>query len=486
MSVNSIEYCQLAPDLRISRILTGMWQIADLERGGTSVSLDSTAASMEPYVKAGLTTFDMADHYGSAEEIVGRYRELHPERAVQLFTKWVPTPGYLRPEEVRSAVLRALDRMKVDQIDLLQYHAWDYTHPSWIDQLFWLQALKKEGLIRYLGVTNFDTAHLRIALQSGIELVTNQVCFSAIDSRPLQGMTALCETFGIKLLVYGTLAGGFLTDRWLAQEEPAWERDGTWSQMKYGRFIRAAGGWTRYQHVLQVLSGIAKKHGVSLANVAVRYILDQPAVGGAIVGARLGRSEHIDENRAAFSFALDSEDHRQIKEAVGTLDRIAGDCGDEYRRPPFLTASGDLSHHLDAMPPAFASHTVREHRMRVLSGTYWERIAGFSRAVREGNRISVSGTTATHGDRVVGGSDPAAQTHAVIDKIEGAIKSLGGVLDDVIRTRVYIQQMEDWEAVARAHGERFHDIKPANTLVQAGIVGEAYLVEMEAEAVVQS
>ena len=117
-----------------------------------------------------------------------------------------------------------------------------------------------------------------------------------------------------------------------------------------------------------------------------------------------------------------------------------------------------------------------------MSGTYWEDMAGFCRAVRKGNRILVSGTTATHGDRMIGGDDPKAQAHFVIDKLEAAIISLGGTLEDVDRTRIFVNNLKDWEPVALAHGERFKDIQPANTLVEARLVGEGYLVEMEAEA----
>jgi enamine deaminase RidA (YjgF/YER057c/UK114 family) len=102
--------------------------------------------------------------------------------------------------------------------------------------------------------------------------------------------------------------------------------------------------------------------------------------------------------------------------------------------------------------------------------------------VRYGRRILVSGTTATMGDRVIGGRDPSAQTHFVIDKIEGALQSLGGALSDVVRTRVYVRHIADWEAVARAHGARFGAIQPANTLVAATLVGDEYLVEIEADA----
>jgi enamine deaminase RidA (YjgF/YER057c/UK114 family) len=223
-----------------------------------------------------------------------------------------------------------------------------------------------------------------------------------------------------------------------------------------------------------------------MANVAGRYILDQPAVGGIIVGARLGISEHREDNLQLFRFSLTEADHAEIDEAVARLRLIPGDCGDEYRRPPYLTAAGDLRDHLESLPPPFEVRTGEDGRSRVLSGTIWEELAGFSRAVRRGDRILISGTTATHGDRVIGGDDPASQTNFVIDKIEGALQSLGASLEDVVRTRIYIKNMNDWEAVAQVHGRRFRGILPANTLVSADIIGSEYLVEMEAEALLQN
>ena len=482
-----VERCELAPDLSISRVLTGLWQIADMERDGTELDIENTAAAMAPYAASGFTTFDMADHYGSAEEIAGQFRRMQAGKApVQLLTKWVPAPGKATQEDVRAAVQRSLDLMQIDCIDLLQFHAWNYADPNWLDCLYWLQGLKAEGLIRHLGLTNFDTAHLRIVANSGIEVVSNQVCFSLIDQRARQGMTDLCLQHNVKLLAFGTVAGGFLTERWLNQPEPDWENLETWSQMKYGRFINAAGGWDKLQYLLAVIEKIAHKHNVSMANVACRYILEQPAVGGVIIGARLGKSTHIEDNLRLFEFSLDEQDKAEIEEALSALNPIPGDCGDEYRKPPFLTASGDLSHHLKEIPPPYPAQPKADGRSIVLSGTPWEEIAGYCRAVRKGNRILVSGTTATHGSRAIGGNDPAAQTHFVIDKIEGALQSLGSQLADVVRTRIYAHNLDDWEAIARAHGERFGDILPANTLVQATLIGEEYLVEMEAEAVCHS
>ncbi len=123
-------------------------------------------------------------------------------------------------------------------------------------------------------------------------------------------------------------------------------------------------------------------------------------------------------------------------------------------------------------------------RTYVTSGTRWEALAGYARAVRIGDRILVSGTTATGPDGKVVGYDAATQARFALAKIERAINQLGGRLNDVLRTRIYVRNLNDWEAVARVHGERFAEIRPANTLVQAHLVGQEYLVEIEAEAMV--
>ena len=124
-------------------------------------------------------------------------------------------------------------------------------------------------------------------------------------------------------------------------------------------------------------------------------------------------------------------------------------------------------------------------RQSVSTGTIWEERYSYCRAVRFGDRILVSGTTASGpSGEVVGQNDPAKQAHYIIDKIEGAIGDLGGRLADVVRTRIYVSDMEHWESVASVHGERFAGICPANTLVEARLVSEEHLVEIEAEAII--
>jgi aryl-alcohol dehydrogenase-like predicted oxidoreductase/enamine deaminase RidA (YjgF/YER057c/UK114 family) len=474
-----MQHTKLSDTLTISKVVTGLWQIADMERHGR-LELSSLAAAMTAYVQADLTSFDMADHYGSAEDVAGIYLHHHGSNNVQMMTKWVPEPGALTKDKVRRAVEKSLERLHTDHLDLLQFHTWSYADPSWLDALFYLQELKGEGLIRNLGLTNFDTAHLRIALYSGLEIISNQVSFSLLDGRAKHAMTELCLEHGVKLLAYGTVAGGLLSERYLDRPEPSDEA--TWSQMKYARFIKEAGGWEVFQNLLQTLHKLAQHHHASIANIACKYVLGQEAVGAIIIGARLGHSEHIKDTLRLFEFSLSNEDLAEIAKALAQLKPIPGDCGDEYRKPPFLTATGDLSHHLQSFPKPFKT-IEKKNKQLALSGTLWEEIAGFSRAIRQDNRILISGTTATHGNRVIGGQDPAAQTHFIIDKLEASLMSLGGALEDVVRTRVFVKNISDWEAVARAHGQRFREILPANTLIQANLVGDEYLVEIEAEAV---
>lgn len=476
-------YTDLGKDLKICRVLTGLWQVADMEKDGNILDPKLGTAAMEPYVQAGLSTFDMADHYGSAEVIAGTFRsQFSIGKNTQMLTKWVPKPGKSSKSETREAVEKALQRLQTDSLDLLQFHAWVYADPVWLDQLFWLTELKEEGLIRNLGLTNFDAAHLRIACASGIPVVSNQVCHSILDMRASLDLAKVCAEYGVKILAFGTLAGGFLSEKWLGKAEPSTTNGATWSQMKYKRFIDVAGGWDRFQSLLLVLDQIAKRHHVSLANVATNYILSQPHVGGVIIGARLGQSAHVAETLNLFSFELTEEDIILIKQAQQELSTIPGGCGDEYRKPPFLTASGDLSHHLEEIPKPFEVVKGPGESQKIFSGTPWETMAGYCRAVKKGNTIYVSGTTSTHKDKIIGGNDPAAQTHFIIDKIEAAITSLGGKLEDVVRTRIFVNNIDDWEPIARAHGQRFADIQPANTLVEAKLVGEGYLVEIEAEA----
>lgn len=126
------------------------------------------------------------------------------------------------------------------------------------------------------------------------------------------------------------------------------------------------------------------------------------------------------------------------------------------------------------------------NRRNVGSGVSWEDTFGYSRATRVGDRILVSGTTATGPNGPVAPGDPGEQTRYALEKIRTAIEALGGRLEEVVRTRIHVKPGTDWEAVAKVHGEFFSAVRPACTLTYADLIGEEYLVEIEVEAVVGS
>jgi aryl-alcohol dehydrogenase-like predicted oxidoreductase/enamine deaminase RidA (YjgF/YER057c/UK114 family) len=487
------ERYRLAPGLEISRIIMGLWQIADMEKDGRKLDFDRLAGDMAAYASAGFDTFDMADHYGSAEDVAGYFNVSRQAGRVKapppgILTKWCPTPAAVTSEIVEAAIRRALDRLRAGKIDLMQLHWWLFQHPGWIDALNGLEALRAQGLIQHLGTTNFDTDHLQLAVSHGIPLVSNQVCFSLLDRRAAGRMSEFCLVSGVRLLAYGTLAGGLLTEKWHGRPRPAAGEVTDWSTLKYLRFVDVIGGWNELQDILDCLAAVARKHNVSMANIATRWVLQQAAVAAVIVGARLGDREHRTDNLKVFSFQLDGEDLETIAAAVAAMSPVPGDCGDEYRRPPFLTATGDLSHHLANLPKVYSSGPVpgRPGRWRVDTGSIWEPLAGYSRAVKVGNRILVSGTTATHGSGLmIAPHNAEAQAVYILDKIQASIEALGGTMEDIVRTRIYLRDHNDWEAVSRVHGRYLGHVRPANTLVEVSALIGGYAVEIEAEAVVE-
>ncbi|MFN9688967.1 MAG: aldo/keto reductase [Bacteroidota bacterium] len=473
-------------NINIPRVIIGLWQIADIERKNANFNPASVVENMEAYLDAGLNFFDMADHYGSAEIIAGLLYKKRKEEGKSLpvlATKWVPKPGHNSKDIVKDAVTLALNRLQVNQLDLLQFHAWDYTDPSWIETMFYLDELRKEGYIKALGVTNMDTVHLKMAIDSNIPIVSNQISHSLFDQRAVNKMIPYCLENKVRVLCYGTVAGGFFSNKWLGKVEPSIEDLSTWSLMKYKRFQEEVCDWKQFQDLLEQLDGISKKLDLSIAQLASLYIKVEFHCNSVIIGARLGELEHITENKQVSNMGLDEESKLEIAHCLKQFNSVNGDCGDEYRYPPFLTASGDLSHHIASFPPAFQVKDEGNSKYSASSGTIWESFAGYSRAVKKGNHVFVSGTTATQGSLVIGGNSPDSQMHFVLDKIEGALKSMNATMRDVVRTRIFVSDVQHWEAIARVHGKRFEGINPTNTLVVAKLIGEEYLVEVEADAI---
>ncbi|KAG6332620.1 hypothetical protein ID866_6473 [Astraeus odoratus] len=289
-----------------------------------------------------LETVELADHYGSAEILFGQFRGMlsAPESVIGA-TKWC----VFRPTEpsravVAAAVQERITRMRTTSVDLLQFHWQDYSDKGYLTALQILQDLQHEGLISAVGLCNFDAVRTdEICTQLGPGfIVSNQVQFSLIDTRPLHGMADVCERHNVKLLTYGTLCGGFLSDKWLNRPEPdLYAENLTPSQRKYlDVILKAWGTWALFQSLLAVLREIGDRHGRSIANIATRWVLDHPFVGAVIIGARLGISEHPDENLHVFGFTLSEDDNRDIEAVLAQSNgrrmiSTVGDCGAEYR-----------------------------------------------------------------------------------------------------------------------------------------------------------
>ena len=319
----TIEHFELAPGYRIPRIIRGGWQLAG-DHG--AVDRERAVAEIAAFVDAGLDTVDGADIYTGVEDLYGDFNARRRAAALaplQVHTKCVPDFDDLARVDaayIRRIVERSLQRLRIDRLDLVQLHWWDYRVPGAVDAALALAALQREGLIRLVGGTNFDTPQTAAIRDAGVPLASMQVQYSLLDRRPERSLVAL----GVPLLCYGTLAGGFFSERWLGAPRPGAELSNR-SLIKYLLVIEDFGGWDAFQALLRALKTIGGRHGVGLATVATRWVLDRPGVAAAIVGARY--ADHLDDTLAVFGLQLDDADHALL---APLLAAHAGPEGDTY------------------------------------------------------------------------------------------------------------------------------------------------------------
>lgn len=328
----------LTPDYAIPPIIVGAWQLS-AGHNVQAMSTEDAVRMLAACAEAGFSTFDCADIYTGVEELLGEFVRRHTSRfgtggrpPIQIHTKFVPDRDCL-PQISKAYTDRIIDRslrrLGVEQLDLVQFAWWDYGVPGYVDCAIRLDELRAAGKIRNVGVTNFDVTRLREIVDAGVPVVSHQVQYSLLDHRPEGGMVEFCRDSGIHLLCYGTLAGGFLSRRWLGEPEPAGDLPNR-SLIKYKLMIDEYGGWDAFQDLLATLDAVASKHEVSIGNVATRYVLDRSQVAATIVGAR--NSEHLRDNMRTLRLVLDEEDTSRLREVsvprspsgdVYTLERAA-------------------------------------------------------------------------------------------------------------------------------------------------------------------
>jgi aryl-alcohol dehydrogenase-like predicted oxidoreductase len=328
-----VERVEIAPGYDGSRIIKGNWQLA--ERHGPAVAREKALDGMRRFVEAGFDTFDCADHYVGVEELIGDFRRQHPDlaRRLKVHTKVVPDRDVLpkiKRADLEFLIDRARQRLGMDRLDLVQFHWWDYDVPGYVESMGWLADLRREGKIRQVGTTNFDVVRLKEIVDAGIEVAANQLQYSVLDRRPEGGMVAFARAHGIALLCYGTVAGGFLSKRWLGQPDPAPPLENR-SLVKYRLIIDEFGSWDLFQTLLRTLDGIARDHGTSITAVATRWVLDRPGAAAAIVGART--DAHLADLLAVDALRLSDADRAAIDAVLAEARGPAGDCYALEREP---------------------------------------------------------------------------------------------------------------------------------------------------------
>lgn len=333
--MTAVETTELSPGYTISRVLKGGWQLAG---GHAEIDREKAIAEMEDYIRSGITAFDCADIYTGVEQMIGDFRRAmiaagKPEvlAPLKVHTKCVPDLqklSTLTRAELQETIDRSLTRLGLDKLNLVQFHWWDNAVPRYVEVANWLAEFQREGKIDLLGTTNFNTACMQEMTDAGVNFASMQVQYSLLDNRPEKSLLPFCKKNDVKILCYGTVAGGFLSDRWLGVPEPEHPLENR-SLTKYKLIIEDMGGWDLFQELLKTLRRIADRHGVQVADVAMRAVLDWPQVSGIIVGVRHGG--HLAAHARLFGLKLTDQDRAEIKAILDQKTALEGDVYDLER-----------------------------------------------------------------------------------------------------------------------------------------------------------
>lgn len=330
-NVTHPEMTELIPGYHISQIIKGGWQLSAGHSLDRKIEDERAINDMVQFIEAGITTLDFGDIYVGVEELVGRtlqrLRRTYGEEArdlVQLHTKYVPNEKSLAAydkADVELIVDRSLTRLGVSQVDLVQFHWWNYEATGYLDAMAELFRLKSQEKIRHVGITNFDLSHTQEFTEAGLKPASTQVQYSLLDRRVESGLGAYCLENGIGIIAFGTVAGGFISEKYQGVSEPS--DFSTRSNVKYKLIIEDFGGWDLFQELLSLLNQIAVKHQTDIASISSAWTLSRPGVKAVIVGAR--NLDHLQRNLEIPRITLSDSDLGSIDELLMQSTGLSGD-----------------------------------------------------------------------------------------------------------------------------------------------------------------
>lgn len=311
-------------EIKTTNIIRGCWQLA---AGHSRQNVD-----MEPIldaIKCGFNTFDCADIYLGVEELLGKVSQTVLQQKLRIHTKFVPDLNRLQDIDrkyVENIIDRSLKRLQVECLDLVQFHWWDWKIKNYLSTLEFLSELKAKGKIAEIGLTNVNKKHLE-EISERFDVASLQVQVSLFDRRVEQGVAQFSRQKNIKIFAYGSLLGGFVSEKWLGKEEPELNQLANRSLVKYKLLIDSACGWEEFQYRLSILNKLAAKYQCEMANIAVAALLQGRGADAVIIG--LSSHNFAAQNRSVARLPL--LEARDLKEISAWPCNLHGDVYDEER-----------------------------------------------------------------------------------------------------------------------------------------------------------
>jgi len=332
---------ELTKGYEISPVIKGGWQLSSGHSLNTKIEDEQAISDTVAFVEAGISTLDFGDIYTGVEELIGKaVNRLTNRDLVQLHTKYVPNENFLHDfdcSDVETIVDRSLSRLGVDQVDLVQFHWWKYEANNYLVAMEELFKLKAAGKIRHVGITNFDLPHVKEFVEAGFKPASIQLQYSILDRRPENGLVDYCIEHDIGILCYGTVAGGFFSEKFLGAPEP--KSVETRSNVKYQLIIEEFGGWPLFQKLLRTLKEIADSHETDIATISSAYTLSRPGVKGVIVGAR--NVSHLQSNLKIPEIAFTGNELAVISNIIS---EAKGPDGDVYQLERYSDKHRNIMH----------------------------------------------------------------------------------------------------------------------------------------------